>query len=60
MKINNTYIKHYEVICAFIFNDEGKVFCCKRPEGKSLAGYWEFPGGKVEKDETHEQTIIRR
>lgn len=52
-------MKHYEVICAIIFNDEGKVFCCKRPAGKSLAGYWEFPGGKVEKDETHEQTIIR-
>lgn len=52
-------MKHYEVVCALIYNDEGKVLCCKRGHGKALEGYWEFPGGKVESNETHKETIIR-
>ena len=40
-------------------NDKGEIFCCKRDPGRSLEGYWEFPGGKVEEYETHEQTIVR-
>ena len=52
-------MKHVEVVCALIENTEGKIFCCKRGPGRSLEGYWEFPGGKVEKNETHEETIIR-
>ena len=38
---------------------DGRVLLAQRPEGKSMAGLWEFPGGKVEKDETPEQTLIR-
>lgn len=52
-------MKHIEVVCALIENEDGKIFCCKRGPGRSLEGYWEFPGGKVEPHETHEQTIIR-
>lgn len=52
-------MKHVEVVCALIENTEGKIFCCKRGPGRSLEGYWEFPGGKVEKNEAHEETIIR-
>lgn len=52
-------MNHYEVVCAIIENLEGKIFCCKRGSGKALEGYWEFPGGKVEAHETHEETIIR-
>ncbi len=52
-------MKHYEVVCALIYNDEGKIFCCKRGPGKALEGYWEFPGGKVEPNEAHEETIVR-
>lgn len=52
-------MKHVEVVCALIENDEGEIFCCKRGPGRALAGYWEFPGGKVEENESHEQTIIR-
>lgn len=52
-------MKHIEVVCALIENENGKIFCCKRGPGRSLEGYWEFPGGKVEPHETHEQTIIR-
>ena len=52
-------MKHVEVVCALIENEEGKIFCCKRGPGRALEGYWEFPGGKVEAHETHEETIVR-
>ena len=37
----------------------GKFFCAQRPEGKSLGGFWEFPGGKLENGESPEQALIR-
>lgn len=44
--------------CALIDAD-GRILICKRPQGKQLAGMWEFPGGKVEKGETPEECLIR-
>ncbi|MEC7761144.1 MAG: 8-oxo-dGTP diphosphatase MutT [Pseudomonadota bacterium] len=38
---------------------DGRVLLAQRPEGKSMAGLWEFPGGKVEEDETPEAALIR-
>lgn len=38
---------------------DGRVLLGQRPEGKSMAGLWEFPGGKVEDGETPEQALIR-
>ena len=38
---------------------DGRVMLAQRPEGKSMAGLWEFPGGKVEPDETPEVALIR-
>ncbi|MEO1138751.1 MAG: (deoxy)nucleoside triphosphate pyrophosphohydrolase [Pseudomonadota bacterium] len=38
---------------------EGRILLAQRPEGKSMAGLWEFPGGKVEDDETPEIALIR-
>ncbi|MFT6450812.1 MAG: 8-oxo-dGTP diphosphatase [Halocynthiibacter sp.] len=38
---------------------EGRVLLAQRPEGKSMAGLWEFPGGKVEQGETPEAALIR-
>ena len=38
---------------------EGRVLLAQRPEGKSMAGLWEFPGGKVENGEAPEETRIR-
>ena len=44
--------------CALIDAD-GKVLLAERPEGKSMAGLWEFPGGKVEAGERPELALIR-
>ena len=44
--------------CALVDSD-GRVLLAQRPEGKPMAGLWEFPGGKVEMGETPEQTLIR-
>ncbi len=38
---------------------DGRVLLAQRPEGKSMAGLWEFPGGKVEQGETPEVALIR-
>lgn len=38
---------------------DGRVLLAQRPEGKSMAGLWEFPGGKVEEGETPENALIR-
>jgi 8-oxo-dGTP diphosphatase len=44
--------------CALI-DPDGRVLIAQRPEGKSMAGLWEFPGGKVEAGEQPEQSLIR-
>lgn len=46
------------VACALVDAD-GRVLIARRPEGKPLAGLWEFPGGKVEPGELPEDTLIR-
>ena len=47
-----------KVVCGIIFNKD-KIFICRRKPEKSLGGYWEFPGGKIEPDENEEETLIR-
>ena len=44
--------------CALVDAD-GRVLVTQRPEGKAMAGLWEFPGGKVEPGETPEAALIR-
>lgn len=46
------------VACALVDADN-RVLLAQRPEGKSLAGLWEFPGGKVETGETPEDALVR-
>lgn len=46
------------VACALVDGD-GRVLVAERPAGKNMAGLWEFPGGKVEADETPEAALIR-
>ncbi len=47
------------VVAAALVDSEGRVLIAQRPEGKQLAGMWEFPGGKVEPGETPELALIR-
>ena len=47
------------VAAAALVDVDGRVLICQRPEGKQLAGLWEFPGGKVEAGETPEECLIR-
>lgn len=44
--------------CALVDSD-GRVLIAQRPQGKPMAGLWEFPGGKVEHGERPEETLIR-
>ena len=46
-------------VVAAAIEKHGKFFCAQRPEGKSLGGFWEFPGGKLEEGESPEQALIR-
>jgi 8-oxo-dGTP diphosphatase len=48
----------FVVACALVDVDR-RVLIAQRPEGKSLAGLWEFPGGKLEEGETPEAALIR-
>ncbi len=47
------------VAAAALVDTDGRVLITRRPEGKPMAGLWEFPGGKVEPGETPEATLIR-
>ena len=42
-----------------LIDGEGRILLAQRPEGKSMAGLWEFPGGKVEPGETPEAALVR-
>ena len=47
------------VTAVALIDADGRVLLAQRPEGKSMAGLWEFPGGKVEAGETPEAALIR-
>ena len=47
------------VSAAALIDTDGRVLLAQRPEGKSMAGLWEFPGGKIETGETPEDALIR-
>ena len=47
------------VSAAALVDADGRVLLARRPEGKTMAGLWEFPGGKVERGETPEAALIR-
>ncbi len=47
------------VVAAALFDSEGRVLLAQRPEGKQMAGLWEFPGGKLEPGETPEAALVR-
>ena len=47
------------VVAVALIDTDGRVLIAERPEGKQLAGLWEFPGGKIEPAERPEETLIR-
>ncbi|MCF2874308.1 MULTISPECIES: (deoxy)nucleoside triphosphate pyrophosphohydrolase [unclassified Tenacibaculum] len=47
-----------EVVCGIIYQND-KIFIARKKKGKSLAGYWEFPGGKIEQNENPKKALIR-
>ncbi len=47
------------VVAVALIDRDGRVLVARRPEGKAMAGLWEFPGGKVEPGETPEAALIR-
>lgn len=52
-------VKVILVSAVALIDTDGRVLLAQRPEGKSMAGLWEFPGGKVEAGETPEAALIR-
>ena len=47
------------VVAAALVDSDGRLLVQQRPQGKPMAGLWEFPGGKVEPDELPETALIR-
>ncbi len=47
------------VVAAALIDADGRVLIAQRPEGRSMAGLWEFPGGKVGAGETPEAALVR-
>jgi 8-oxo-dGTP diphosphatase len=47
------------VVAVALIDDIGRIFVQQRPDGKAMAGLWEFPGGKVERGEIPEDALIR-
>ncbi|HEY4263786.1 MAG TPA: 8-oxo-dGTP diphosphatase MutT [Micropepsaceae bacterium] len=47
------------VAACVLIDSDGRVLIAQRPEGKTMAGLWEFPGGKIEPGERPEETVIR-
>jgi len=47
------------VVAAALYDAEGRILLAQRPAGKSMAGLWEFPGGKIEQGETPERALVR-
>jgi len=56
MEKNPTYLF---VAAAALIDQNGRILVQERPEGKPMAGLWEFPGGKVEAGETPEAALVR-
>ncbi|MBA2943568.1 (deoxy)nucleoside triphosphate pyrophosphohydrolase [Paenibacillus sp. CGMCC 1.16610] len=52
-------MKKVDVVGAVIYNEKNEVLCALRSQQMSLPGYWEFPGGKIEDNETPQESLAR-
>ncbi len=57
--IRNPNASIIHVACGVLINPQGEVLLAQRPEGKIAAGWWEFPGGKIEQGESPLQALTR-
>ena len=48
-----------KVVCGIIYNEDNEIFIARRRKGKSMAGKWEFPGGKLEDGEREPECLKR-
>jgi 8-oxo-dGTP diphosphatase len=55
MNAQNSFV----VVAVALVDEDGRLLVQRRPEGKAMAGLWEFPGGKVEPGELPEAALIR-
>jgi 8-oxo-dGTP diphosphatase len=56
---NNVETRNVTNVTAAIIRQDDKILICQRAEGDSCSGLWEFPGGKLEENETLEECLIR-
>jgi 8-oxo-dGTP diphosphatase len=56
---HNTIIDRKIIVAAALLNENAQVLVQRRPQGKDMAGLWEFPGGKVELNERLEEALSR-
>ncbi len=56
---DNPSVKMLLVVAVALVDVDNRILIAQRPEGKNLAGMWEFPGGKVDAGERPEQALIR-
>ncbi len=49
----------YDVVAALLFDEQGRILACRRPSQDAWAGWWEFPGGKVDDNESPSQALSR-
>jgi 8-oxo-dGTP diphosphatase len=54
-----THVKIVLVAACALIDVDGRVLLAQRPQGRTMAGLWEFPGGKVEAGEKPEDSLIR-
>jgi len=59
MTTNTPPLKLTLVVAVALVDTDNRILIAQRPEGKQLAGLWEFPGGKLEPGERPEETLIR-
>ncbi|QGQ93818.1 (deoxy)nucleoside triphosphate pyrophosphohydrolase [Paenibacillus psychroresistens] len=52
-------MKKIDVVGAVILNEKNEILCALRSQKMSLPGLWEFPGGKIEANETPQESLIR-
>ncbi len=51
--------RRFTVAAAVIRDNHGRVLLCRRPEHKHMGGLWEFPGGKIDDDESPGEALVR-